>query len=166
MTSESAPPFYTRYGLARTGEREAPLTIEPYAEIVRGGVLLPAVLASAVDLVGSLHARAIAGTDMTFTTDLSLRSPARFVPERILARGEPLRAGRTMITTAVVLEAEGQPFAYGETTFMRVARRGDPPTLAELELPGVIPRNPLTRALAEEWRPPFCLWDHPKAGGQ
>jgi acyl-coenzyme A thioesterase PaaI-like protein len=149
-SAESPPPFFTRYGLSRTGDRAAPLTIEPYAEIVRGGVLLPAVVASAVDIVGSLHAREIAGSDMTFTTDLSVRSPARFVPERILARGELLRAGRTMITTAVTLEAAGKSYAYGETTFMRVARRGDPTALPELGMPVDIPRNPLTRALSEE----------------
>jgi acyl-coenzyme A thioesterase PaaI-like protein len=87
---------------------------------------------------------------MTFTIDLSVRSPARFVPDRILARGELLRAGRTMITTAVTLEVDGKPYAYGETTFMRVARRGDPGKLPELGMPAVIPRNPLERPLSEE----------------
>jgi len=151
MSSDTRPkPFFTRYGLSRTGDPAAPLVIEPYAEIVRGGVLLPAVIASAVDIVGSLHAREIAGSDMTFTTDLSLRAPARFLPARILARGEALRVGRTLITTAVRLEAEGEAYAYGETTFMRVARRGDPAALPPLGMPERIPSHPLTRPLADE----------------
>jgi acyl-coenzyme A thioesterase PaaI-like protein len=147
---QNSPPFYTRYGLSRSGDAGMSLVIEPYPEIVRGGVVLPTVLASAVDIVGSLFTRKIAGTDLTFTTDLSVRSPARFVPERILARGELLRAGRTMITTGVTLEARGEFFAYGETTFMRVARSGDPRTLAELGLPAVIPHHPLRRPLRDE----------------
>lgn len=151
MTSEaSPPPFFWRYGLRRTGDRDAPLEIEPYPEICAGGVLLPAVIAAAVDIVGSLYAREIAGQDATFTTDLSIRAPARFVPRRILARGKLLRAGRQMITSSVVLEAAGRPFAYGESSFMRMPRQGAARTVDELGMPEVIPSVPLERPLAAE----------------
>ena len=151
MTNEASPtPFFWRYGLRRTGDPDAPLEIEPYPEICAGGVLLPAVIAAAVDIVGSLYTREIAGGDATFTTDLSIRAPARFVPERILARGKLLRAGRRMITSSVVLEAAGQPFAYGESSFMRMPRLGDARPVSELGMPAVIPSVPLERALADE----------------
>ena len=147
MTDE-APPFFTRYGLSRTGDPDAPLAIEPYPEIVRGGTLLPTVIASAVDIVGSLHARELAGNDATFTTDLSIRAPARFVPGRVVARGEILRSGRTTITSGVRLEAEGRPFAYGESSFIRMPRRQEP--REPVGMPEVIPSHPLERPLAEE----------------
>lgn len=147
----SAPPFFTRYGLSRTGDSDVPLELEPYPEICRAGVVLPAVLASVVDIVGSLYAREIAGRDATFTTDLSVRAPARFVPERIRARGALLRSGRTMITTSVLLEASGEPFAYGETSFMRVPRQEpDDDPARVLGMPEVIPRNPLSQPLVDE----------------
>jgi acyl-coenzyme A thioesterase PaaI-like protein len=151
-TAERAPPaFFTRYGLSRTGDPDAPLLLEPYPEICHRGVVRTAVIASAVDIAGSLFAREIAGGDATFTSDLSVRAPARFVPERVVARASLLRAGRNLITTAVVLEAGGAPWAYGQTSFTRVARRGGasdaPPSYA---MPRVIERVPLERPLVEE----------------
>ena len=78
----TAPPFFTRYGLTRTPDPDAPLVVEPYDEICRAGVLRATVVASAVDLVGGFVTRALAGVDATFTADLSLRIPAPGRPAR------------------------------------------------------------------------------------
>ncbi len=148
---DTSPPFFTRYGLSRTGVFEAPLRLEPYAEICHRGVLRPAVIASAIDIVGGLNAREIAGDDSTFTTDLSVRAPADTVPDVILARGTLLRVGRRVITTCVILEADGETYAYGETSFMRVAQRREATgAKARLGMPEVIEQVPLERPLHEE----------------
>ncbi len=145
------PPFYTRYGFSRTSGTGADLAIAPYPELAVEGTLRATVVASAIDLVGGFHTREIAGTDATFTSDLSLRIPNPGMPEKIEARGELLRAGRRLITTSVTLETDGVPYAYGTTTFSRIARRGDEaPDIASLSTPVVIERHPLDRPLIEE----------------
>ena len=153
MTSPAAsppPPLYTRFGYRRTGDPAAPLEIDPYPEICHRGVLRAAIVASIVDIIGSLYAREPAGTDVLFTTDLSVRIPPRPVPVRIFTRGQVLRAGGRMITSGVGLEADGASYAYGHSSFMRVARKaGASRDLAELVLPDSIDRFPLERPLAE-----------------
>jgi acyl-coenzyme A thioesterase PaaI-like protein len=111
------------------------------------------VLAAAVDMVGSLFAREIAGADAIFTTDLSVRAPALAAPTRLVAHGEILHAGRSTVTSEVRLESDAAPFAYGQTSFRRVPRPGPAPTpeeLARLVLPEVIECVPLERPLARE----------------
>jgi acyl-coenzyme A thioesterase PaaI-like protein len=152
-TVSAAPPFFLRYGISRTGDPGAPLVIEPHPEVCRGGVLRATVLAAAVDVVGSLFARRVAGRDGIFTTDLSVRAPTRSVPERIVARGELLRAGRSLVASEAFLEADGAPFAYGQTTFQRVGppeRSGASEAPAPTGLPEVLEHFPLERPLAEE----------------
>lgn len=145
------PPFLLRYGISRTGDPDAPLLIEPCPEVCRGGILRPTVLAAAVDMVGSLFARGTAGRDRIRTIDLSVRAPARPVPKRIVARGELLRAGRSLIASAAVLEAEGKPLGYGQTTFLRVPpREGGAGGVEPVGLPEVLDRVPLERPIAEE----------------
>lgn len=147
------PLFFLRYGISRTGNPDAPIVIEPSAELCRGGTLRPTVLAAAVDVVGVLFARQIAGSDPVFTTDLSLRAPARPAPKRIVARGELLRAGRGTIASEVVLEADGASFAYGQASFRRVAsteRSQTPKELPRHVLPERLERVPLERPLARE----------------
>ena len=147
----SGPPFFTRYGMSRTSDAGAPLSIEPYPEICHEGVLRRAVIASAIDIVGSLYAREAAGTDVTFTTDLSLRAPPVRAPERLLARGRLLRAGRSALTAATSLEAEGAVVAYGETSFaIRPRPPGETVDPARLALPSVIERVPLATPLVRE----------------
>lgn len=159
--AEPAVPFYTRYGIARTGDREAPLAITPYPEVCRAGRLRMTVLAAAVDIVGSLFTRERAGNDILFTTDLSVRMPRTPPPPGLVARGRVLRSGRTGVTTAVALQAhdetrdaasgEGAIWAYGETSFARVARaEGAIVTAADLALPSVFASNPLARPLEDE----------------
>jgi acyl-coenzyme A thioesterase PaaI-like protein len=148
--ANTPPALFTRLGFSRTGDADAPLEIEPYPEICYRGVLRLSVIASAVDIVGSLYAREVAGSDSTFTTDLSVRAPARPAPGRIVARGRPLRVGRTVIASDVVLEAEGATFAYGQTSFTRVPRAGDAPADTEsLSMPKVIQQVPLDQCLPE-----------------
>lgn len=155
--SDAAPPFHTRYGFSRTASplgSGVALTIEPYPEICHLGFLRPTILVSAVDLVASLFVREAAGLDVTFTSDLSLRAPRGDVPERIDVRGAILRSGKRLITTAVFLETRGEPYAYGESTFVRLAREAEPgrpaPTLDDLRVPPVIEHNPLSRPLGKE----------------
>jgi len=147
------PPFFLRYGISRTDDSDVPLLIEPYPEVCRSGVLRATVLAAAVDIIGSLFARRTAGSDGIFTTDLSVRAPTRPVPERIVVRGELLRAGGSLIASEAFLEADGAPFGYGQTTFQRVRRpagggtaEGNAPT----GLPEVLDHFPLDRPLAEQ----------------
>lgn len=151
MIVSDTPPFYTRYGFARTGRAEAPLEILPYDEICRAGALRATIVASAIDLVGGLHTRALAGRDATFTSDLSLRIPDPGRPTRLLARGSDLRAGRRLVTTAVTLTCDDAVYAYGETTFARIARApGDAPDVATLSTPEEIRSQPLERMLDAE----------------
>lgn len=148
-----SPPFFLRYGISRTDDPGAPLSIEPYPEVCRCGVLRATVLAAAVDSIGSLFARRTAGRDAIFTTDLSVRAPAGPVPERIVVRGELLRAGRSLIASEAFLEADGAPFGYGQTTFQRARRaegggaREEP---AQAAMPEVLEPFPLDRPLAEQ----------------
>ena len=147
----AAPPFYTRYGFTRTGEPDAPLLVEAYPEICVGNTIRATVVASAIDLVGGFFTRALAGTDATFTSDLSLRIPNPGRPETLLARGEPLRSGRRLVSTGVSLFDGDEVYAYGQTTFARIPREGaDPPDLDALSTPLVIERHPLSRPLDQE----------------
>ncbi len=149
--AEAHAPFYTRYGLARTGERENSLTITPYPPVCRHGSLRATIVAAAVDIVGSLFTREVAGTDVLFTTDLSVRLPRADLPDSIFARGRVLREGRTGVTTGVELVAGGSLWAYGETSFARQPRAaGERVTAAELALPQVFASHPLERPLDEE----------------
>jgi acyl-coenzyme A thioesterase PaaI-like protein len=145
-----SPPFFTRYGITRT-PGDLGLSIEPYPEVCENGALRATVVASAIDLVGGFHTRAAAGTDATFTSDLSLRIPSPSIPPRIDVEGELLRSGRRLVTTGVTLEAEGRTYAYGTTTFARIPRPPeDAPDLESLSTPLVIARNPLDRPLDQE----------------
>lgn len=147
-------PFYTRYGLTRTGDRDEPLVLDAYPEILHHGRLRAAIAAAVVDLVGSLFTREVAGTDILYTTDLSVRLPNAGPAGRLRARGRRLRSGRTGSTTAVELVEAGpageRVWAYGETSFARVPRAA-PPTLRpeDLALPAVFASHPLERPLVE-----------------
>ena len=153
-TSEKAsasPPFFTRYGFSRTGNRDEPLTIEPYPQICRHAALRATVVASAVDLVGSLFTREAAGNDILYTTDLSVRIPNPGIPERVTTRGHVLRAGRTSVTTGVDLLVDGESWAYGQTRFSRMPRPdGERISIEDLALPLEFARNPLSHPLQEE----------------
>ncbi len=163
QSAQTHAPFYTRYGLTRTGDRDAPLVIAPYPEIRRHGQLRAAVVAAAVDLVGSFFTREAAGTDILYTTDLSIRMPRPGPPAELRTRGRLLRRGRTGVTTGVELlccdergdqsgdETGDEVWAYGETTFARQPRVADARvTPADLALPDTFAHHPLTRPLEDE----------------
>jgi acyl-coenzyme A thioesterase PaaI-like protein len=146
-----SPPFFTRYGFSRTGVRDSPLTIDPYPEICRHGALRATVIASAVDLVGSLFTREAAGKDILYTTDLSIRIPTPGIPDRIETHGEVLRAGRKSVATGVALRIDGKAWAYGQTSFTRVPRPDEERiSLEDIALPSELARHPLSRPLEEE----------------
>lgn len=148
---DTSPPFFTHYGLVRTGNADAPLFFEPYAEICHHGIVRLAVIAGVVDIVGSLNTRRIAGNAPAYTADLSVRAPSLRVPEKIVARSKLLRAGRRVITTGVILDAGDQTFAYGETNFAHAAA---PVVVGEDRemrgMPEVIESARLDRPLHEE----------------
>jgi acyl-coenzyme A thioesterase PaaI-like protein len=127
LSSRSAEPapFYTRYGLQRTGERESPLRLAPYPPIGRNGSLRATIVAAAVDIVGSLYTREQAGSDILYTTDLSVRLPHAGMPSLLRTHARSLRSGRSGSTTAVELFASETLWAYGETSFARQPRPGD-----------------------------------------
>jgi acyl-coenzyme A thioesterase PaaI-like protein len=149
MMTSREPRFYERFGVRRTGDPERPFAIEPCAALCRRGVLRAAVVASAIDIAGSLQGRAAAGIDPIFTLDLSLRAPVRACPGAISTRSELRRSGRHLITTALHLEADGEPWAFGETTFLRLPAR-DPKGPPPEALPDQLDSVPLERPLAEE----------------
>lgn len=159
----SHAPFYTRYGISRTDDPEAPLALAPYPEVRRHGHLRATVVVAAVDLAGSLATRALAGNDVLFTTDLSIRLPRGGPAADLIARRRVLKRGRTSVTTAVeffekanasraeAASGSAGPWAYGETTFARVARASDSNETAEsLALPRVFAHNPLACPLEDE----------------
>lgn len=149
--AEAHAPFYTRYGLTRTGDRDEPLVIAPYPEICRHGQLRAAVVAAAVDLVGSFFTREATGIDVISTTDLSIRMPRPGPPAALRTRGRLLRRGRTGVTTGVELVCGDGVWAYGETTFARQPRAPEVRiTPADLALPETFAHHPLTRPLEDE----------------
>lgn len=146
-----APPFFTRYGFSDLDLASHRLAITPYPEVCRGGALSATVVASAIDILGGVCTREIAGVDATFTSDLSLRIARPGIPPRIEGRGERLRTGRRLVTTAVTLDVDGRPWAYGETTFSRIPRDpADAPERSKLVTPSPLPSHPLTRVLSDE----------------
>lgn len=151
LRSADAVPFYTRYGLSRTGEPEAPLRLAPYPPIGRHGSLRATIVAAAVDIVGSLYAREQAGSDILFTTDLSVRLPYAGMPSLLRTRGRRLRSGRSGTSTAVELFDGDRSWAYGETSFTRQPRPGaEGATPADFALPAIFASNPLECPLDEE----------------
>ncbi|MFK7894960.1 MAG: hypothetical protein AB8G23_03940 [Myxococcota bacterium] len=155
--TDSAPPFFTRYGFSRTGDSETPLIIQPYPEIGEAGVLRATIIASAIDLVGGLLTREIAGVDALMTSDLSLRIPHPEMPARLLVQAERIRTGRKLVTTGTRIQTDlgesgaATDFAYGETTFVRVPRAPeDAPPLEALQTPAIIESHPLQQPLASE----------------
>jgi acyl-coenzyme A thioesterase PaaI-like protein len=145
--------FMLRYGISRSRDPQAPFTIAPSPHVCHGGALRPTVLAAAVDIVGSLFAREIAGSDRISTIDLSLRAPLRPVPERIVARGALLRGGRSLVASETALEADGAAFGYGQATFLRApppASDGGAARPEPVGLPETFESVPLDRPLAEE----------------
>ena len=154
MTSPP-PPFYTRYGFSRIGAEGMGLHIEPYSEICQRGQLLRTVLISAVDLVASFFVRELAGTDITMTSDLSLRTTAAVGAGGALeASGRVLRSGRRLITTEVRIQRGDVLCALGESTFVRAPRAPAPgrpaPSIEDLRVPQQLEAHPLERPLAAE----------------
>lgn len=145
------PGIFTRLGVSSRRDPDSPVRLDPFPEICAKGVVRPSVLVLVVDMMAGFHAEAGAGTDWVFTTDLSLRAPARRVPQQVVATGQALRSGRGSISCDVSLSAGGRPYAYGQSGFIRIPRRhGDPPK------PHLHPdeefrkRAPIDRPLVEE----------------
>ncbi len=126
--SVHSPGIFARLGVSSRRDPQHPVRLDPFPAICAKGVVRPSVLVLVVDMMAGFHAEAGAGSDWVFTTDLSLRAPARRIPERVVATGQVLRAGRGSISCEVALRAGDRAFAYGQSGFIRIPRRhGDPP---------------------------------------
>lgn len=144
----SDPPFFTRYGFSRPGEDDFALDITPYPATCRAGLLRATVIASAIDLVGGLLTRSIAGTDLAFTTDLSLRIASARPATKLRAEGKVLRQGRRFVTSGIRVHDDEGLYAAGQTTFLRTPRdRSDDRDVAALSTPREIPHHALDRSL-------------------
>ena len=147
----AAPPFFTRYGFSDVDAETRSLRIEPYPELCTAGALRATVIASAIDIVGALCTREIAGADLTFTSDLSLRIPRPSIPAALGVRGECLRAGGRLVTTGVTLFEGDAVWGYGETTFSRIPRDpAEAPDLSKLIPADGFPQHRLDRPLEDE----------------
>ena len=143
--------LFGRLGIRAERSPDGEVVLRPYPQVCAKGVVRPSVLALVVDMMGGFVAEAGTGTDWIFTSDLSLRAPARHVPGEVVATGRALRTGRGIVSTDVEMREGGEVFAYGQAGFSRVPRRhGDPPHphLHENRLRGELP--PLERPLVEE----------------
>jgi acyl-coenzyme A thioesterase PaaI-like protein len=141
----------SRLGLVLEAGRDGVgvVALEPGDHLLSHGVVRMAAWVLMVDIAGGLVADSEAGEDWVFTTDLSVRVPALRVPERVVATPRMLRLGRSSISAEVrAVEPNGAPFAYGQASFVRLARReGDNPKPSALELPR---QTPLGAPLVEE----------------
>jgi len=117
---EDARALIHRVGLERTDDLGAPLTIEPYEHVCHRGALRAAVLASATDVAGSLFARASAGVEAIFTTDLSLRARPRSGLGAIRTRARLLHATRKVAVTELCFARDGEDLGRGIATFKRI----------------------------------------------
>jgi acyl-coenzyme A thioesterase PaaI-like protein len=126
--SETIPARLGILGDWRDGELHD-LRLETYPEIVHHGVVRISVLALVADMMGGWVADRDSHHDWVFTTDLSVRAPARRVPSLVVATGRDLRIGKGNIATDVHMRDEhGELLAYAHAGFVRMARRyGDHP---------------------------------------
>ena len=143
--------LFARLGVRARRDPKLPVTLEPFPEICAHGVIRASVLVLVVDMMAGFVAEERCEGDWTFTTDLSLRAPARHVPERVEAHGESLRSGRGVVSAGVHLRAGGADFAYGVAGFIRLPRRpGDPPKPHLHEDAELLHLPPIQRPLVEE----------------
>lgn len=132
MTDVSAGAFSLvgRLGVtARVGDDGFVLELEPFPEIMHGGLVRASVLAFLVDAAAGI----VVDDDpevWTLTSDMSVRMRADAVPGPIEAVSSVLRRGRRSSTCRVDLTsgADIEPVAIGAIGFAKVPRRpGDPP---------------------------------------
>lgn len=132
MTDVSAGAFSLvgRLGVtAQAGDGRFVLGVDPYPEIMRGGLVRASVLAFLVDAVAGIVVDDDPGA-WTFTSDMSVRMRASLPAGRIEATATVLRRGGRSSTCQVDLRTSpaGEPVATGAIGFARVPRRpGDPP---------------------------------------
>lgn len=103
--------------------------LEPYPQLVANGVVRISVWVLMADIIGGWEAEKTAGTDWTFTTDLSVRAPVLRVPAKVVGTGATLRAGKGNVATeSRMVDEHGELFAYSHAGFIRMPRRpNDPP---------------------------------------
>lgn len=103
--------------------------LDPYPQLVANGVVRISVWVLMADISGGWQAEHTAGTDWTFTTDLSVRAPELRVPGRVVGTSSTLRAGKGNVAAEVLMHDEtGALFAYSQVGFIRMPRRPhDPP---------------------------------------
>jgi len=129
--SSQSETIHARIGIGGVvaDDRLQSVHLEPYPQLCAHGIVRISVWVLMADIIGGWEAEASAGTDWTFTTDLSVRAPVLRVPERVHGTAAPLRVGKGNVAAEVFMHDEvGQLFAYSHVGFIRMPRRpSDPP---------------------------------------
>lgn len=123
--------IHARIGIGGTvaENRLQSVHLEPYPQLCAHGVVRISVWVLMADIMGGWQAERSAGTDWTFTTDLSVRAPVLRVPSRVKGTAAGLRVGKGNVTAEVLMhDDDGGLFAYSHVGFIRMPRRPtDPP---------------------------------------
>jgi acyl-coenzyme A thioesterase PaaI-like protein len=123
--------IHARIGIGGTvaDDRLQSVHLDPYPQLCANGVVRISVWVLMADIIGGWQAERSAGTDWTFTTDLSVRAPVLRVPERVVGTSTTLRAGKGNVAAEAFMHDEtGALFAYSHVGFIRMPRRAsDPP---------------------------------------
>ena len=123
--------IHARIGIGGTvaENRLQSVHLEPYPQLCAHGVVRISVWVLMADIMGGWQAERNAGTDWTFTTDLSVRAPVLRVPSRVNGTAAALRVGKGNVTAEVLMhDDDGRLFAYSHVAFIRMPRRPtDPP---------------------------------------
>jgi uncharacterized protein (TIGR00369 family) len=133
MTDAPTPDYFSNSDVsipARIGARPdlVDLTrgsIEVVPQICHAGSIYGSALMMLADTVVGLRLEA-EYPEWTFTTDFTLRVIEPVASARLTAAATPLRVGKSLIVEAVdVFDAQGEPVAHMQITFMRTPLRGD-----------------------------------------
>jgi acyl-coenzyme A thioesterase PaaI-like protein len=122
--------IHHRIGIAGVvaDDRLQSVFLEPYPQLCAHGIVRISVWVLMADIMGGWEAEHSAGTDWTFTTDLSVRAPVLRVPVRVDGTAAALRAGKGNVSAEVEMRDEsGALFAYSHVGFIRMKRRPEDP---------------------------------------
>lgn len=146
--------IHARVGIGGTvaDDRLQSVHLAPYPQLCANGIVRISVWVLMADIMGGWEAERQAGTDWTFTTDLSVRAPVLRVPERVDGTATSLRVGKGNVSAEVFMHDDaGELFAYSHVGFIRMPRRPHDPSKPDMASSAANwgQRVPLTTLLAE-----------------